>query len=66
MLAVQQSGSAGFWFWYPGLEGGQTQAHPDGGLVGVHHGVVVDVAVVADSDWLVVVLVDAMECVDWL
>lgn len=51
---------------YPGFEGGQSQAHTDGGLVGVDNRVVVDVAVVAHSDWLVVVLVDAVECVDWL
>lgn len=51
---------------YPGFEGGQSQADADGGLVGVDNRVVVDVAVVAHSDWLVVVLVDAMECVDWL
>lgn len=52
--------------WYPGFEGGQAQPDPDGGLVGVHHRVVVDVAMVADSDWLVVVLVDTVERVDWL
>lgn len=53
-------------FWYPRFEGGQSQSDPDGGLVGVHHRVVVDVAVVAHSDWLVVVLVDAVERIDWL
>ena len=51
---------------YPGFEGGQAQADPDRGLVRVHHRVVVDVAVVAHSDWLVVVLMDAVEGVDWL
>lgn len=51
---------------YPGFEGGQSQAHTNGGLVGVDNRVVVDVAVVAHSDRLVVVLVDAVECVDWL
>jgi len=54
------------WFWYPGFEGGQTQSDPDCGLVGIDHRVVVDVAVVAHSDWLVVVLVDAVKRVDWL
>lgn len=53
------------WFCYPWFEGGQSQSDPDRGLVGVHHRVVVDVAVVAHSDRLVVVLVDAVESVDW-
>lgn len=50
---------------YPWFEGGQSQPDPDRSLVGVHHRVVVDVAVVAHSDRLVVVLVDAVERVDW-
>lgn len=63
---LAKDGGGGVSGGYPGLEGGQSQAHADGGLVGVDHRVVVDVAVVAHSDWLVVVLVDAVECVDWL
>lgn len=50
---------------YPRFEGGQSQSDPDRGLVGINHGVVVDVAVVAHSDWFVVVLMDAVERVDW-
>lgn len=50
---------------YPGFEGRQSQSDPDRSLVGVHYRVVVDVAVVAHSDWLVVVLMNAVESVDW-
>ena len=50
---------------YPWFEGGQSQPDADRSLVGVHHGVVMDVAVVAHSDRLVVVLVDTVERVDW-
>lgn len=50
---------------YPRFEGRQSQSDPDRGLVGINHGVVVDVAVVAHSDWFVMVLMDAVESVDW-
>lgn len=46
---------------YPRFEGGQSQSYADGGLVWVDYRVVVDVAVVADSDRFVVVLVDPVE-----
>lgn len=51
---------------YPWFEGWKSEPDADRSLVGVHHRVVVDVAVVADSDWLVVVLMDTVERVDWL
>lgn len=59
-MACERAGS------YPRFEGGQAEAHADGGLVGVDNRVVVDVTVVAHSDGLVVILLDAVEGVDWL
>ena len=50
---------------HPWFEGREAQAHSDGGFVWVHYRVIVYVTVVADSDWLVIVLMDTMERVDW-
>lgn len=55
-----------FYKWYPGFEGRESQSNTNGGLVWVDYRVVVDVAVVADSDGFVVVLVDTMKGVYWL
>lgn len=52
--------------WYPGFEGRESQSNTNGGLVWVDYRVVVDVAVVADSDGFVVVLVDTVKGVYWL
>lgn len=51
---------------HPWLEGGQPQSHSNCSLVGVHHRVVMYVAVIAHPDGLIFILMDAMESVDRL
>ena len=51
---------------YPWFEWREAQPHADGRFVGVHHWVVMDVAMVTDSDWFIFVLIDTVERVDWL
>lgn len=50
---------------YPRFEGGEAKSHSNSGFVGVHHRVVVNVTMVAYSDWFVVILMDPVERVDW-
>lgn len=51
---------------HPGLVSSQPQPHPHRGLVGVHHGVVVHPAMVAQADGSIVRLVHTEEDVDGL
>ena len=50
---------------HPWFEGRKPEPYSYGGFVGVHYRVVVNIPMVANSDWLIVVLMNAMERVDW-
>lgn len=51
---------------YPWFKGGEAQPDPNTGLVGIHHRVIMDVLVVTDTYRLIVVLLDAVERINWL
>lgn len=51
---------------YPRFKGGEAQPHPNTGLVGIHHRVIMDVLVVTDTYRLIVVLLYAVERINWL
>ncbi len=51
---------------YPWFEGGEAQPHPNTSLVGIHYRVIMDVLVVTDTYWLILILLHAMERVYWL
>lgn len=50
---------------HPWFEGRKTEPNSNRGFVGIHDWVVVNVPMVTNSDWLIVILMDAMERVDW-
>ncbi len=50
---------------HPWFEGRKSEPNSNCGFVGIHYRVVVNVPMVTNSDWLIIILMDAMKRVDW-